>query len=237
MPQPAPGAEARSGRAPVLRFLALVGLLAVGVGAFHALDLDQAAGRERLAAGLAAVEGAWWAPLALVGLYLLLCPLGVPASPLVAAGGAVFGVGRGFLLNLAGAWLAAVATFLLARGLGRELVVRLAGPERIARLDRLLAAHGFWALFRLRFVPVPFALANVAAALLGFSFPQFAAASALGLAPPLALYTWLGHLLVTTAAADRAAVTGRALLFALLLAAVVFAPTLWRLLRRLGRRP
>ncbi len=232
MPNPAPPAERRPARAPVLRFAALVALFALGVWIFYAIGLDTPAGRDRLATRLAALEGAWWAPLALVGLYLLLCPLGVPASPLIAAGGAVFGLWRGFLLNFAGAWLGALVTFLIARGLGRDLVTRLAGPERIARLDRLLETHGFWALVRLRFVPMPFVIVNVAAALLGFSLPHFAASTALGLAPPLLLFTWLGHLLATAAAADRAALAGRALLFALLLSVIVFAPSLWRAVRR-----
>ncbi len=232
MSSPAPAAERRIGRAPVLRFLLLAVLFAAGVWIFYAAGLDTEAGRAEVAARLAALEGAWWAPLALVGLYLLLCPLGVPASPLIAAGGAVFGPWRGFALNFAGAWLGGVLTFLLARSLGRDLVARLAGPERIARLDRLLASHGFWALFRLRFVPVPYTVVNVAAALLGFSLSHFAASTALGLAPPLLLFTWLGHLLATVAAADRAALTARALLFGLALSLIVFAPSLWRAVRR-----
>ncbi len=232
MPGPAPPAERGSGRAAAARFAALLALLGLGAWIFYAAGLDTPAGRERLTERLAALESARWAPLALLGLFIALCPLGVPASPLVAAGGAVFGLGRGFLLNLAGAWLGAILTFLVARALGRDLVARWAGPARIARLERLLEAHGFWSLFRLRFVPVPFALANVAAALLGFSLPQFAASTALGLVPPLLVFTWLGHVLATAAAADRAAMTGRALLVGLLLSAIVFAPPLWRALRR-----
>jgi hypothetical protein len=60
--------------------------------------------------------------------------------------------------------------------------LRLAG----GRLERV-EHHGFWAPVRLRFVPIPYALVNYAAAFAGVRPGVFVTATAVGLAPAITL--------------------------------------------------
>lgn len=168
-----------------------------------------------------------WAPLALVAAYALLCPLGMPVSPLILAGGLVFGFAWGSVLNLAGTWLGAATTFLLGRLLGKDFVEHLLG-SRIRALEELVERHGFWTLVRIRFVPIPYPLVNYAAALAGVRPSVFLTATALGLVPAIAVFTWFAAALFRLASEpDRAAVVFLQLATALvLLFALTFVPRL-----------
>lgn len=190
-------------RSALLRFAVFAALLAIGFAALRWTPLAELFTREALISTLSALRELWWAPLVFIGLYLVASPMGLPISPLIFAGGLVFGVRWGWLYNFAGALGGAAASFILARALGRDLVVHLAGESLLKRVEEALERHGFWNLVRVRFVPIPFALVNFGAALAGYPLPQFLTASALGLAPSLMIYTYFGHALFTAATADR----------------------------------
>ncbi len=222
----------RPPRSAVLRFAVLVALLALGLALVRWTPLGELLERERLAASLELLRTSPWAPWALLALYLVISIFGLPVSPAVFAGGAVFGAVWGTLWNFAGAMIGASAGFLLARALGRDLVAHVIGRRRIARAEELLARHGFWTLVRLRFVPVPFVIVNYGAALAGFSFGQFTLAAAIGMAPAVFVYTYFSDAVVSTAASDRAALAGRLVIALLLLLALSFVPTLIRRFRK-----
>lgn len=216
----------------LLRFAALAAVVAVGVVLLRwgpvAERLDAAA----ILDTLHAFGAEPWAPAAFVAAYVLLCPLGMPVSPLLLAGGVVFGFAAGTALNFAGTWLGAAATFGVARLLGRDLVAQVLGP-RLAAVERAVERHGFWTLVRLRFVPIPYAAVNYAAALAGVRPGTFLGATALGLAPAAALFTWFAAALSRAAAGDRSTVLVQlAAAFAALLAFTFVVPW-W--LRRRGR--
>ncbi|HUO87229.1 MAG TPA: VTT domain-containing protein, partial [Thermoanaerobaculia bacterium] len=61
-------------------------------------------------------------------------------------------------------------------------------------------------LVRLRFVPIPDALVNYAAALAGVRPSVFLSATAIGLAPAVALFTYFADTLSHAAAGDRSGV-------------------------------
>ena len=221
-------------RRAVLRFLLLALLLGAGFAALRFTPLRDQLTREALASTLAALRGAWWSPLALAGLYLLLAPLGLPMSPLVFAGGLVFGFGQGTLYNLAGLFVGAVASFLLARGLGHELIAHYLG-KRLQRVERMVSRQGFWTLVRVRLVPAPFALINYGLAFAGVRLPAFLASTALGLVPTTILYTWVAAAFANAAAGDRRELARNALLAVAALAAASMLPNLLTMLRRRQR--
>ena len=202
----------------------------------RAVGLDEAAGRERVVRLLTEVGERWWAPLALTAAYVAASATGVPISPFILAGGAVFGPWVGWAINLAGASLGAVVTFLLGRWLGRDIVGRFLGEERTARLERGLERHGFWTLFRIRFLPIPFSIVNYGSALSGYHLGRFALSTVLGLAAPLLVYTYLGHVVVSAASEDRAGLARNALFAVLGLFAITLAPPLWRAVARRRQR-
>jgi uncharacterized membrane protein YdjX (TVP38/TMEM64 family) len=218
----------------VLRFAILALIVAGGFAALRFTPLRDQLTREALAATLAALRDAWWSPFLLGGLYLVLAPLGLPMSPVVFAGGVVFGFARGALYNFGGLYCGALASFLLARGLGHELIAHYLG-ERLKRVERMVARQGFWTLVRIRLVPAPFALINYGMAFAGVRWPAFLASTAIGLVPTTLLYTWIAATFANAAAGDRREVVRNALLAIGALAAASLLPNLVTALRRRQR--
>jgi len=179
-------------------------------------------------ATLRAFAASPWAPLLLVAAYVLLAPLGVPISPLLLAGGLVFGFAWGTLLNFAGSWLAAVFTYVLGRLLGQDFFRHLLG-SRLTLLEGLVERHGFWTLVRLRLIPIPYFMVNYAAALAGVRPAVFLGATALGLAPAALMFTWFAASLVDLAAHPEHTGATLAKLFGVFLGllALTFLPRLW----------
>lgn len=227
---PAPARTSRTGA--LVRFAVLVALVVAGVAVLRWGPVAERLDAAELLATLHAVGAKPWAPAALVGAYVVLCPLGVPVSPLMLAGGLVFGFAAGTLVNLAGTWLGAALTFGVARLLGRDLVAQLLGP-RLAAIERTVERHGFWTLVRLRFVPIPFAAVNYAAALAGVRPGIFLVATAVGLAPAVALFTYFADALSQAAGGERSGVLIQLGVAFVALLLLTFAVPRW--LRRRGR--
>ncbi len=173
-------------------------------------------------------------PLLLIGLYPLLSVLGIPITPLVLAGGAVFGVWPGALFNFIGVFLGASATFWLARLLGYQLVSRLLG-ERHRRFEKTLRRNGFWALVRIRFLPIPFLIGNFGAALAGVRYPLFASSTALAFAPWMVVWSYFAAALVEVGEGNRGPVIRNLVLVALVLLTLTFVPGRLRAFSRARR--
>ncbi|MEM6454719.1 MAG: VTT domain-containing protein [Acidobacteriota bacterium] len=196
---------ARRGRLPrrLIVRAALLGL--VVVGAFVALRFTPLRDHLTLEAAIALFEGLraqWWSPLLLMSAFAVVGSVGMPVSPLVAAGGVVFGIGFGTLYNTIGLVLGAAAAYAVARWAGRELVVHLAG-DKLRKAEAAFERHGFWPLVQVRFVPLPFSIVNYAAALAGVRPVRFLVASAIGLGPSTLMHTYFAHRLVYATNAQR----------------------------------
>jgi uncharacterized membrane protein YdjX (TVP38/TMEM64 family) len=172
--------------------------------------------------------GAGWAALvAAVGLVLM-AP--VPRTAVSVLLGVVAGFVPGLLVALGGAMLAALGSFGLARGLGREAVTRLAGP-RLERLDRLLVDRGFVALLVGRLIPVvPFVVLSYGSGLTAMRLLPYVAATALGLIPSTVVQVGVG-------ASAPALVSGATAAVALPPAALVVGGVVWFRRRRAGVSP
>lgn len=208
-------------RRALLRFLALVGMMAATIALLRFSPLAQHFEPEQVLAQLRTLRGVWWAPLVLIGLFAVLAPLGAPVSPLVFSGGVVFGSLHGSLYNTVGLLVGATVAFLVARALGRELVEHIFGA-RLKRVEKRLARRGFWALVQVRLLPIPFVIVNVGAAVTGVPFLQFAASSLTGLLPSTVIYTYFSSSIASSVAGERREILMRvgfalALLFALTL--------------------
>jgi uncharacterized membrane protein YdjX (TVP38/TMEM64 family) len=228
LPSPAPSRSVPRGL--IVKFAVFAAIVA---GGFFALQSDAVRSQLALDDPAATLERLRGTPL-IAPLYVVVCAillsLGFPATVLVFAGGAVFGALYGFVLAYTALFGAALISFALARTLGRELVVHLLGT-RLAPLEAMLARHGFWALFRLRYLPVPYAVTNYGASLAGMSFVTYASSTAIALVPVTLLYTWFGSSLAHVADADRAGVLRNLLLATLGVLALSFLPpriSAWR---------
>jgi uncharacterized membrane protein YdjX (TVP38/TMEM64 family) len=221
----------RSMMRAALRAAALAAVVLAALAAFRWTPLAELVDEQRLIALLDQLRESSWAGPVLIVLYIVISPLGIPISPLVLAGGAVFGLFVGWALNLLGALLGGAATFLIGQYMGRDLIVHLVGIKRLQRTEELLEQHGFWAIVRIRFLPIPYALVNYGAALAGVKFGPFLLATAIGLAPSLVIYTTLSYALVTATAEDRIGVAIAGALVIIGVVAITFIPAAWRALK------
>ena len=178
----------------LLRFLVLVVIVVTGFAVIHWTPAAQYLTIERAPALLSQLRQTWWAPLALIATYIVLCPIFVPATPMMAAGGIVFGPILGTLYNVTGAFLGGAMTYLLGLLLGRDFVRHILG-NRLKKVEARIARRGFWSLVGIRFLPIPFSLVNYTAALAGVRPGLFLTTTLLGLIPVNVVFTYFASLI------------------------------------------
>ncbi len=137
----------------------------------------------------------FFGPLVFVLAYAAAVVAFVPASLLTLAAGAIFGVVQGVLYVFVAATTGAGLSFLVARYVARAAVEkRLAGNERIAAIDRAVAADGRKIVLLLRLVPIiPFNVLNYGLGLTRVSFADYLVGS-IGMIPGTLLYVYSGKI-------------------------------------------
>lgn len=128
--------------------------------------------------------------------YVLIVALSLPGATVATlAGGFLFGLFPGVLLNVTAATVGAVAVFLAARmGFGAETAARLDSAGGAAGRLRDGLRQNLWSvLFLMRLVPaVPFFLANLLPAFAGVGIVPFAVTTFLGILPAALVFTSIG---------------------------------------------
>ncbi|HHK8972049.1 TPA: TVP38/TMEM64 family protein [Escherichia coli] len=125
-------------------------------------------------------------------LYILLFIIAtlflLPGSILVIAGGIVFGPLLGTLLSLIAATLASSCSFLLARWLGRDLLLKYVGHSHTFQaIEKGIARNGIDFLILTRLIPLfPYNIQNYA---YGLTTIAFTLISALTTLPGIVIYT------------------------------------------------
>lgn len=124
-----------------------------------------------------------WAPLAFIALYAVVALTPIPVTIMAVAGGLLFGVPLGTVLSMVGVVTGCVGAYWMARGLGRETVMRALGSHREIVEDRL-EGGGFYAVCTLRLMPgIPFWPVNYGSGALAIPFREFLLATALSALP------------------------------------------------------
>lgn len=218
----------------LLRLGAFILLLALVWWVARATGVLAYADPARLQAAIAQARGSRFAIPGFIALYAIVAGFGLPGTPLTLAGGALFGTVLGTACNWVGATIGATIAFLLARTLGKDAVQSLLG-SRAAGLDRVGGSTGFWALLRLRLIPVmPFNALNFGSGFTGISLRDYVLATAIGILPGTAIYTSFADALLAGASGARESALLRVAIAGALLLALSFVPTL---ARRLGWLP
>jgi uncharacterized membrane protein YdjX (TVP38/TMEM64 family) len=204
---------------------ALVVLASLAVYRLGWFDYERLA---RLAAAIRAGRHASGAAPAFVLVFAAATALGVPGTPPTLAGGAIFGAALGTLLNWLGALLGAAGGYWLARALGarslRRYLCRNPALRQLSDDER-----GFTALLRLRLIPVvPLGVLNFAAGLAHMDFGSYMAATAIGLLPGTAVYTYFADALLSRVAGAEHAALWRVAVASGLLILLSFVPALAR---------
>lgn len=230
-------AEVKSGRAgPLIKLGILVVILAGGVLIAPRTPLGPYLTREGIFQFVDWLRGEPLAPVIFVALSASAIALAIPGTILTLAGGVIFGFYWGTLFNLMAANIGANLAFLIARTLAGDAVRKLMGDDSsaLAKLDSVVSRHGFQGLLTLRLIPlVPFNALNFGSGLTPLSWRTYAIATAIGIVPGSAIYTFFADSLLqgsreaTTEAWIRVAFAGG------LLVLLSFLPAL---LKRLGVR-
>ena len=130
---------------------------------------------------------------AFAGIFVLAQMLMVPVAPIGMAFGLFFGFTHGWLGLMLGCVIGASINFLISRHLARKAVTRWLGAnEKFRMIDRAVAREGWKIVALLRFVPIPFGLANYCYGLTPVRFWPYLAATALAIIPPNSLFVWMG---------------------------------------------
>ncbi len=223
-------APPRSLGGAILRFLVLVSIAGFGIWLVMATPLRDWLELERAYASLQAIRDHPASPLVLVAAFVVCSVAGAPVTPMVIAGGAVFGALYGSLINYAGTLLGAFSSYWVGRTFGHDLVARLFGSRR-EKLEKLLEKRSFWALLRLRFVPVPFAVTNYGAALLGVTWRTFWTATAIAYVAVTPVWSYFASAMVSVGEGERSVIVRNLAIAAILMACLTFVPQ-WIISRR-----
>jgi uncharacterized membrane protein YdjX (TVP38/TMEM64 family) len=122
--------------------------------------------------------------------------VGLPGLPFTVAAGVLFGTVLGTVLSWAGALVGASLGYWIARKIAHEKVRRWVA--RFPRVDAAMEkARDFTGMFRLRLIPVlPLGTINFVGGLARAHFGAYLLATALGIIPSLAIYTYFADSLV-----------------------------------------
>ncbi len=131
--------------------------------------------------------------LAFVGIIFVAQLFMLPLSPLGMAAGFFFGFGMGWLALWLGCSIGAGVNFLIARHFARERFAHwLNNHEKFRLIDDAIGREGWRIVILLRFVPIPFGLANYCYGLTPVRFWPYLMATCIAIIPPNSLFVWMG---------------------------------------------
>jgi uncharacterized membrane protein YdjX (TVP38/TMEM64 family) len=179
---------------------AVVVLLAAAgfAAAWRWTPLHELLDAKSLASHVEVLARAPFAPLLVLGAYVLASLTAFPITLLILATGLVFGPIAALVYAWAGSLLGAAAGFGVGRVLARDLVQRLSGA-RLTAIGRRLGKQGLLAVIALRIVPVaPFTVVNLAAGAARVRLRDFMLGTFLGMSPGIiAVTVFWGQVLAT----------------------------------------
>ena len=144
---------------------------------------------------LGAASGPWALPVA-VAAFAALAFIGVPQFMLIAAAVVAFGAWAGFAYSWIGTMVSSLVGFYLGRMAGARALKTLSG-ESMQRFMDLVGRNGFLASLIVRLVPsAPFIVVNMAAGVTPMRAWDFAAGTAIGIVPKIALTAFAGSAIV-----------------------------------------
>jgi phosphatidylserine/phosphatidylglycerophosphate/cardiolipin synthase-like enzyme/uncharacterized membrane protein YdjX (TVP38/TMEM64 family) len=176
---------ARRVASAVVVLLAAAGLAA----AWRWTPLHELLDVRSLASDIEVLAHAPFAPLLVLGAYVLASLTGFPITLLILATGLVFGPVAALAYAWAGSLLGAAAGFGLGRVLARDLAQRLSGA-RLTAIGRRLDKQRLLAVIAVRIIPVaPFTVVNLAAGAARIRLRDFMLGTFLGMSPGIIAVT------------------------------------------------
>lgn len=196
VPEPPVGRSRRPRLRHLWTGLFMVTALVAVIALWELTPLRQALDPDTLLRWADQAREQWWAPLAVVGGYVVLGLAAFPVTVLITVTAMMFGPALGFVYATAGALSSAVISFAIGHALGKRLVRRYAGAT-VNRLSQALGRRGIVTVVFLRVAPVaPFLLINLVSGASHVAFRDFLLGTLLGMVPGIAVMTLLGSSLM-----------------------------------------
>ena len=124
----------------------------------------------------------------------ILAPL--PAFMITLSNAAIFGWWQGAILSWSSAMVGAALCFFIARGLGRDVVEKLAGKGALAGVEGYFKKYGTRTILVCRLLPfVSFDAVSYFAGLTSMGFLAFFVATGIGQTPATIVYSYVGGML------------------------------------------
>lgn len=184
--------DARAWRTVAVSFVLFGG---VGVVFLFGAQLLGVNGETAVEHWLGAASGPWALPMA-VAAFAVLAFLGVPQFVLIAAAVVAFGPWTGFAYSWIGTLVSSLVGFWLGRVYGAR-ILRDFATEGVNKFMRMIGRNGFMASLIVRLVPsAPFIVVNMAAGVTPMRPRDFAAGTAIGIVPKIALTAFAGNSIV-----------------------------------------
>ena len=184
--------DAQAWRALLISFVLFGG---VGVVFLFGAQLMGFDGEAAVEGWMGAGAGPWALPVA-VAAFALLAFVGVPQFMLIAAAVVAFGAIAGFAYSWIGTMVSALIGFYLGRIAGAPTLRSFSG-EGLRKFMELVGRNGFFASLIVRLVPsAPFIVVNMAAGVTPMRLRDFAAGTALGIIPKIALTAFAGNSII-----------------------------------------
>ena len=130
--------------------------------------------------------------LVFVVVYAIATAFMLTGAWITIAGGVLFGMIFGTIGTTIGATIGASLLFWVAQTSIGSVLRERAGPF-LSKMEKGFQEDAFFYMLATRLIPaVPFAVANIAPALLGAKFREFVLVTAIGIVPGVVLYTSIG---------------------------------------------
>lgn len=173
-----------------------IAAIALGVTALAAAwrftPLKELATPENVLAWARAVRDVWWAPLAVIGTYIVGALVLFPRPVITLVSIITFGVWWGLAYATAGIMTAALVTYYAGRMMSRKTLRRLVG-DKMEKASKPLKEHGIIAIFAANMVPTPpFAVQNMIAGAIRVPVLHFSLGTLFSILPPAIAWALFG---------------------------------------------
>lgn len=137
-----------------------------------------------------------WGPLVIISVIVLEVVIApIPGFVPIAVAGFLFGPLEGAAYAYIGNVVGSILAFLLARKIGRQIVVRLMGAKRLQKYETMMRRRGDW-LFAFYFFPViPVDVLSMVFGLSGVSFKKFTVIMSIGFIAYIVALSFFGEYL------------------------------------------
>jgi phospholipase D1/2 len=175
--------ERGSANSALLRGVGILIALLAFAAAWQWTSLRSLLNLDTIAAWAVSLQQADFAPLWVIGAFLLGGITCFPVTLLIVATAYTFGPWPALFYSLLGCLLSAMILYAIGYLLGRKTVVRFAG-KRLNRVNRFISKHGVLAVVAVRMMPVaPYSVVNLAAGAVHVPFRDFVLGTFLGMTP------------------------------------------------------